>query len=149
VLSIRFEGAAHAAPAPGVTEALASDSLEAIVLCPSNPYLSVDPILAVPSLRRSLEKRRVPLVVVSPLIGGKAVKGPTAKIMGELGISITPQSIFSHYLGLADALIIDSSDIDAASQIPIPVFHTITLLQSLADRSRLGEFVLDCVRRLN
>lgn len=148
VLSIRFEGAANATPAPGVMEALASDSLEAIVLCPSNPYLSVDPILAVPSLRRALAERRVPLIAVSPLIAGRAVKGPTAKIMGELGISVTPQSIFAHYRGLADALIIDSCDVDAASQIPIPLFHTATLMQSLADRLRLGEFVLDCVRGL-
>ena len=110
VLSIRFEGAGQAAPAPGVTETLAADSLEAIVICPSNPYLSVDPILAIPPLRRALEKRRVPLVVVSPLIAGKAVKGPTAKIMGELAIAVTPQSIFAHYRSLADVLVVDGSD---------------------------------------
>jgi LPPG:FO 2-phospho-L-lactate transferase len=148
VLSVRFEGAADSAPAPGVIEALAADSLEAIVACPSNPYLSVDPILAVPSLRTALERRRVPLIVVSPLIAGKAVKGPTAKIMGELGISVTPRSIFAHYRGLADALVVDSCDADAASQIPIPIFHTSTLMQSLEDRLRLGRFVLDCVGRV-
>jgi LPPG:FO 2-phospho-L-lactate transferase len=147
-LSIRFEGAAVASPAPGVVEALSSPALEAIVLCPSNPYLSVDPLLAVPRLRESLENRTAPLIAVSPLIGGQAVKGPTAKIMQELGIPMTAISIYEHYRGLLDAIVVDSVDAQAAAQLPIPVFSTATLMRSLDDRVRLARFVLDCVRSL-
>ena len=147
-LSIRFVGAAGALPAPGVVSALSSPTLEAIVLCPSNPYLSIDPLLAVVQLRESLENRAAPLIAVSPLIGGRAVKGPTAKIMQELGIPMTPTSIYEHYRGLIDAIVVDSGDADAANQIPIPVFSTATLMSSLDDRLRLARFVLDCARSL-
>jgi LPPG:FO 2-phospho-L-lactate transferase len=147
-LSIRFAGAADALPASGVVSALASPTLEAIVLCPSNPYLSIDPLLAVVKLRESLENRAAPLIAVSPLIGGRAVKGPTAKIMQELGIPMTSTSIYEHYRGLIDAIVVDSGDADAANQIPIPVFSTATLMISLDDRLRLARFVLDCARSL-
>ena len=141
VRSIRYEGAAAALPAPGVIDALAGDRVEGIVICPSNPYLSIDPILAVPALRAALQARRVPSLVVSPLIGGSAVKGPTAKIMSELGIASSPQAIFEHYRGLADALVIDASDVHAASRVPVPVFATNTLMSSLGDREALARFV--------
>ena len=146
--TIRFVGATDAAPAPGVIAALASPRLEAIVLCPSNPYLSIDPLLAIPGLRKSLESRAAPLIAVSPLIGGAAVKGPTAKIMQELGIPMTPVSIFEHYRGLIDALVVDSVDADAAARLPIPTFSTATLMTTLDDRLRLARFVLDCARTL-
>jgi len=146
--TIRFVGATDAAPAPGVIAALASPGLEAIVLCPSNPYLSIDPLLAIPGLRKSLESRAAPLIAVSPLIGGAAVKGPTAKIMQELGIPMTPVSIFEHYRGLIDALVVDSVDADAAARLPIPTFSTATLMTTLDDRLRLARFVLDCARTL-
>jgi LPPG:FO 2-phospho-L-lactate transferase len=147
-LSVRFVGAANALPACGVIAALSSPALEAIVLCPSNPYLSIDPLLAVVKLREALENRAAPLIAVSPLIGGRAVKGPTAKIMDELGIPMTPTSIYEHYHGLLDAIVVDSGDADAAQQIPIPVFSTATLMSSLDDRLRLARFVLDCARSL-
>jgi LPPG:FO 2-phospho-L-lactate transferase len=147
-LSIRFVGAATASPAPGVTAALSAPELAAIVLCPSNPYLSIDPLLAIQRLRQCLEKRVAPLIAVSPLIGGQAVKGPTAKIMQELGIPMTPMAIYEHYRGLLDAIVVDSVDADAAKQVPIPVFSTATLMTSLDDRLRLARFVLDCARSL-
>ena len=147
-LAIRFVGAAHASPAPGVLAALSAPGLEAIILCPSNPYLSIDPLLAVTRLRASLEKRLAPLIAVSPLIGGRAVKGPTAKIMQELGIPMTPTSIYEHYRGLLDAIVVDSADAHAAAEIPIPVFSTATLMSSLEDRLRLARFALDCARSL-
>jgi LPPG:FO 2-phospho-L-lactate transferase len=146
--SIRFVGAADAAPAPGVIAALSSPELQAIVLCPSNPYLSIDPVLAIGDLRQALEKRAAPLIAVSPLIGGAAVKGPTAKIMQELGIPMTPVSIFEHYRGVIDALVVDSVDADAAGRLPIPTFSTATLMTTLDDRLRLARFVLDCARTL-
>ena len=76
------------------------------------------------------------------------MKGPTAKIMDELGIPMTPTSIYEHYHGLIDAIVVDTDDADAAQQIPIPVFSTATLMSSLDDRLRLARFVLDCARSL-
>jgi LPPG:FO 2-phospho-L-lactate transferase len=146
--AVRFVGAADALPAPGVLDALSSPGLEAIILCPSNPYLSIDPLLSLAGLREALTKRAAPLIAVSPLIGGRAVKGPTAKIMQELGIPMTPSAIYEHYRGLLDAMVVDSSDAGAAHQIPIPVFATATLMSSLEDRIRLAQFVLDRARSL-
>ena len=149
VRKIRFAGAAEAAPAPGVHAALTAEALDAIVLCPSNPYLSIDPLLATPGLQALLRQRRVPLIAVSPLIGGTAVKGPTAKIMSELGIESSAQAIAAHYHGLIDGLVIDLADAAAARSIPIPVFTTATLMKTLADRMRLAHFVLQCARELS
>jgi LPPG:FO 2-phospho-L-lactate transferase len=148
VHAIRFTGAAEATPAPGVRAALSADGLEAIVLCPSNPYLSIDPLLAIPQLRAALEQRRVPLIAVSPLIGGTAVKGPTARIMRELGIESSAQAIAAHYRGLIDGLVIDTADAAAATRIALPVFTTPTLMKTLEDRVRLAGFVLGCARQL-
>jgi LPPG:FO 2-phospho-L-lactate transferase len=147
-LSIRFVGADTALPAPGVVAALSSPELQAVILCPSNPYLSIDPLLAIAKLRQSLKNRAAPLVALSPLIGGRAVKGPTAKIMQELGIPMTPASIYEHYQGLIDALVVDDADAAAANQLPVPVFSTATLMSSLDDRLRLARFVLDCALSL-
>ncbi len=145
---IRFAGAAGAAAAPGILEALSAGDLEAIVLCPSNPYLSVDPLLAVADLRAALMQRRVPVIAVSPLIGGTAVKGPTAKIMHELGIETSAAAIAAHYAGIIDALIIDPVDAAEAAHIPLPVFTLSTLMQGLDDRIRLARFVLQCAQTL-
>jgi LPPG:FO 2-phospho-L-lactate transferase len=148
VHAIRFHGAAAAATTPEVRAALDADSLEAIVLCPSNPYLSIDPLLAIPDLRSALLRRRVPLIAVSPLIGGTAVKGPTAKIMAELGIESSAQAIAAHYHGLIDGLVVDTADSTAASRLPIPAFSTPTLMRTLEDRIRLARFVLARAREL-
>src|SRR5690606_14250533 len=108
VTSIAFEGAETARPAPGVVAALAA--AEFILIAPSNPYLSIDPILSVPDIRAALTESRAPVVAVSPLIGGKAVKGPTAKLMTELKISVDNAAIAAHYEGLIDGLLINSGD---------------------------------------
>jgi LPPG:FO 2-phospho-L-lactate transferase len=138
VTAIRFDGAKQARPAPGIAELIAGQSLRAIVICPSNPYLSVDPILAVPDIRRAFAARTTPVVAVSPIIGGHAVKGPTAKIMTELGIAITNQAIAAHYRGLIDGLVIDESDADDRTQINVPVLATRTIMNDMADRERLA-----------
>jgi len=104
--------------------------------------LSVDPILAVPGLRLALAKQSAPVVAVSPIIGGQAVKGPTAKMMSELGIAVTTQSIAAHYEGLIDGLLIDSTDTADAASVDLPVIATNTLMRSLADRERLAHDVL-------
>lgn len=142
VRAIRFSGAAEATPAPGLLDLIAGPSLRAIVICPSNPYLSVDPVLAVPGVATALATARAPVIAVSPLIGGQAVKGPTAKIMNELGLTVTNQSIAAHYRGLIDALVIDTADAADSEHIDVPVLVTRTMMRDLPDRERLAGGVL-------
>ena len=138
VLSVRFEGAPQVLPAPGILDLLTATALRAIVICPSNPYLSVDPILAVPGLRQALAAAPAPIVAVSPIIGGQAVKGPTAKIMTELGIAVTNPSIAAHYRSLIDGLVIDEADAADGSRLDLPVLTTRTVMRSVADPERLA-----------
>ena len=123
--------------------ALADPDLEAVVICPSNPYLSVDPILAVPGLRSALAACPAPVVAVSPLVGGRAVKGPTAKIMGELGIAATAQSICAHYQGLLDGFVLDVEDAETADSIGLPTPTAQTVMTTLEDQQRQAPPVLD------
>ncbi|MDB5653640.1 MAG: cofD [Tardiphaga sp.] len=138
---ISFEGARHARLNPRVTAALASPDLGAIVICPSNPYLSIDPILAVPGLRDAMSGH-APVVAVSPIIGGHAIKGPTAKIMRELNIDTTQASIARHYAGLIDGLLIDAGDAADLSGGDIRVHAVPTLMTDLASRIALARETL-------
>lgn len=133
VRAVEFRGAEQAHAAPGVVRAIAS--AEAIVIAPSNPYLSVDPILAVTEIGAALRAARAPIVAVSPLVGGKAVKGPTAKLMQELGVEVTNAAIAAHYHGIIGGLLIDEAD-DAP--IGVVVRRERTLMQSLEDRVRVA-----------
>lgn len=107
---IWFDGAQAARPAPAALAALARPDLKAVLVCPSNPYLSIDPILALPGIAAALKALKVPRVAVCPIVGGAAIKGPTAKLMRELGIEPDPVSIARHYAGLIDGLLIDRRD---------------------------------------
>jgi LPPG:FO 2-phospho-L-lactate transferase len=115
VRSIRYDGAPDARLNPALAT-LGAD-LSAIVICPSNPYLSVDPILAVPGHRAWLRAQGCPIVAVSPIVGGAAIKGPAAKIMAELGVPASVVGIARHYAGLVDGLVIDIADASLASEI--------------------------------
>jgi LPPG:FO 2-phospho-L-lactate transferase len=148
VQEIQFEGAANARLTKEVAAALKSDQLDAVVICPSNPYLSVDPILAVRELRDFLKLRRVPVVAVSPLIGGKAVKGPTSKIMDELKIEPTSESVALHYSGLIDGLVIDHTDLKNAHAIEMKVHPASTLMIDLDARIGLAKEVLGFASRI-
>ena len=117
VRSIYFENAEKASPAPAFAEILESDSIDAFVICPSNPYLSIDPILSVPGVREGLQNNKAPVIAVSPIVSGDSLKGPTSKIMSELGIECSATQIARHYTNLIDTLIIDSRD--EALQKPI------------------------------
>jgi len=139
VRRVSFAGAQTARPGPGVLDAIAG--AQAILVAPSNPWLSVDPILAVPGLRDALAAATAPVVAVSPLIAGRAVKGPTAKLMAELGLPLTPASIADHYAGLIDGLLIDAGD--DAEGVSIPVARTATLMRSLEDRRRVARAAVD------
>lgn len=134
---IRFSGGDKARAAPGVLQAI--EAARTILIAPSNPYLSVDPILTVPEVREALRQARAPVVAVSPLIGGKAVKGPTAKIMGELGIKTTNDAIVAHYADFLDGIVVDGADrLDA----DMAVFRTSTLMKDADDRARVAAAAL-------
>ena len=138
VLVIRFDGADNARASAQVRQALEAPGLSAIVICPSNPYLSVDPILATPNIRELVEAATAPVVAVSPIIGGAAIKGPTTKIMRELGVPATSKAIAQHYRGLIDGLVIDETDAAERDLPGIAVKVTRTLMQNDADRDRLA-----------
>lgn len=134
VSGFRFAGIEAARPAPGVIEALTS--AEAIILCPSNPYVSLDPILSVPGLRAAIPA--VPVIAVSPIIGGQAVKGPAARLMADLGAEVSPRGIARHFAGLLTGMVIDQADADLAPRMGLPVRVTRSLMRSDADRRSLA-----------
>jgi LPPG:FO 2-phospho-L-lactate transferase len=141
--AVRFEGADAARPAPGVLEAIAAAEL--LLFAPSNPYVSIGPILAVQEIRRALEQRSVPLVAVSPLIGGTAVKGPGDAMLRRLAGSTTPAHVASCYPGLLDALVIDEADAagaDTLADLGVRPVVTRTLMSDAAARARLVDAVL-------
>lgn len=138
VTGMGYAGAQNARPAPAIAAALADPALEAVVLCPSNPYLSIAPILAVPGIREMLAATAAPVIAVSPLIGGKAVKGPTAKIMTELGIPVSPAAVADYYGNLIDGFILDQRDAALASGLKPKVKLADTLMNTLEDRERLA-----------
>jgi LPPG:FO 2-phospho-L-lactate transferase len=151
VTGLGFVGALTARPAPGMVEALDAPVLEAIVLCPSNPLISVGPILAVGELRAALERARAPIVAVSPLVGGRALKGPAAKMMTELGLGSDALAIARFYIGLIDGLVIDRADADQAVPIEalgIRALVAPTVMTSFEDRVALAAAALDFARTL-
>jgi len=137
--AVRFAG--EAAPAPGVLEALAA--ADAILVAPSNPYVSIWPILAVQGIRGALAARRVPCVAVSPLVGGRAVKGPADRMLARMAGGTTPAHVASCYEGLIDALVVDESD--PAGELAVRRVVTRTLMTDLAASRRLAESVLEAV----
>lgn len=151
VAGFRFEGAKDARPAPGLREALAQPGLEAVVICPSNPFISIDPILSVPGLRDAIAASAAPVVAVSPIVGGRAIKGPTAKMMRELGLETDAAAVARHYRGLIDGFILDqrdAADADRVRALGIDAAVTNTVMTSLEDRKALARFALDVARRL-
>jgi LPPG:FO 2-phospho-L-lactate transferase len=133
---VRFEG--DAAPAPGVLEAI--EAADAILIAPSNPYVSIWPILAVAPIRAALESRRAPAVAVSPLIGGRAVKGPADRMLARMAGGTTPEHVASCYEGLIDALVVDEAD--PAGPLAVRRVGTHTLMTDLAASRRLAETAL-------
>jgi LPPG:FO 2-phospho-L-lactate transferase len=139
--AVRFEGAETARPAPGVLEAI--DAAELLLLAPSNPFVSIGPILAVAEIRAALERRRVPAVAVSPLIGGRAVKGPADRMLARLAGGTTPAHVARCYAGLVDTLVVDEADADALADLDIRPVVTRTLMRDEDARRRLMESVLE------
>jgi len=141
VMELAYDGAASARPQADFMAALVDPRLRAVVICPSNPYLSVDPILALPGVREALASCAAPVVAVSPIIGGRAVKGPTAKMMTELGLQPTAVAVAQHYAGLIDLYVVDHGD--AAVSLPgVQTVKSAILMSTLADREALAGAVL-------
>jgi LPPG:FO 2-phospho-L-lactate transferase len=142
--AVRFEGEDAARPAPGVLEAI--EAADLILLAPSNPYVSVGPILAVGELRNALAERKAPSVAVSPLIGGHAVKGPADRMLQRLAGGTSPRHVASCYPGLIDALVVDeadAADLDGLGDVRLIV--TRTLMRDAEARRRLAEAALGAV----
>jgi LPPG:FO 2-phospho-L-lactate transferase len=142
VHEITFAGAKTAHPHPDFLAALADQNLRMVVICPSNPFISIDPILSLPAMREALRACPAPVVAVSPIIGGKAVKGPTAKMMAELGLPVGAAAVARHYSDLLDHYVIDEADIAATESLDLPFTATHTLMETLADRDALARVVL-------
>lgn len=136
--AIRFKGALDAHPAPGVEAAIGR--ADVIFIAPSNPWLSIDPLLAIPDLREALQEARAPVVVISPLVGGKSVKGPTSKLMDELNLAPDNHSIAAHYVGIASAMVHDPSDCSPAG---MPCLAVPTLMTTLESKRSLAKAALD------
>jgi LPPG:FO 2-phospho-L-lactate transferase len=142
IREIAFAGAEAARPQPEFVAALGDPDLRLVVICPSNPFISIDPILAVPGVKDALRRCAAPVVAVSPIIGGRAVKGPTAKLMAELGLPVDTAAVAHHYGDLLDYYVIDEADIDAAADLRVPWTAARTLMETLANREALARAVL-------
>lgn len=141
---IRFVGAETASPAPGVLEAL--ESAERIILAPSNPYISIGAILAVPGIREALEKAKCPVIAVSPIVGGKAIKGPAARLLEQFGQPVSPVGVARVYQGLVSHMVIDNADRELAGQLEdmgIVCGVTDTMMDSFPRKEALVRFVLE------
>lgn len=146
VTGFRFDGQDRARPLPAMMDLLADPALGLIVICPSNPFVSVDPILGLPGLRDAISAAAAPLVAVSPIVGGKALKGPAAKMLGELGLPVGAESVAAHYAGLVDLFVLDESDVTLAPVIEdsgMQVATAPTIMRTLEDREQLARKILE------
>ena len=141
VIDFDFDGIEKSTPNPVVMSWL--DECDGIIICPSNPYVSVDTILSVPKYRDAFQSK--PVIAVSPIVGGLAIKGPAAKMMTELGVPPTPIAVAKHYGSLLSGFVLDQTDHEQAKDIPIPSIVTQTIMLTLQDRIELAE---QCVRFL-
>lgn len=143
VSQLQFQGAGAAKAHPGFLAALADPALQAVVICPSNPFISVEPILAIPGVRQALIACKAPIIAVSPIIAGRAVKGPTAKMMTELGLDPTAGTVAQRYTDLLDGYVIDHADMSEVVSIDARVTLAQTLMTTLEDREALARIVMD------
>ena len=148
VRELAFDGAALARPHPDLLAALADERLRAVIICPSNPFISVEPILAVPGIREALSACVAPVIAVSPIIGGRAVKGPTAKMMTELGMIPSAAAVAKRYGDLLDGYVMDVGDAEEAPRITPKVTLAPTLMTNLEEREQLARVVLEAADAL-
>jgi LPPG:FO 2-phospho-L-lactate transferase len=139
VRQLAFAGVADARPQRDVMAALGGGKVRAVVICPSNPFISIEPILSVPGLRAAIENCGAPVVAVSPIVGGRAVKGPTAKMMQELGLTVSSATVAGRYGDLLDGYVVDAAD---SGDIRTRLHVAPTLMTTLEDREALARTVL-------
>ena len=143
VHELLFQGAGAARAHPACLAALTDPSLQAIVICPSNPFISVEPILAIPGVRQAMIDSPAPIIAVSPIIAGQAVKGPTAKMMKELGLDPSAGTVAHRYHDLLDGYVIDHADMSEVVSIDARVTLAQTMMRTLEDREALARTVLE------
>jgi LPPG:FO 2-phospho-L-lactate transferase len=139
VKGFEFDGIENAEPAPGVLEAIKDADL--IVFCPSNPWVSIDPILKLKGVRQALKNKFV--TAISPIIQGKTIKGPAAKMYQDLGIEPSALSVFDHYGDILDTFVIDDLDANLAEKITAPVLVTNTIMKNRQDRIDLARKIIE------
>jgi LPPG:FO 2-phospho-L-lactate transferase len=143
--AVKFAGVEQARPQPVLLEALRAQP-RGVVICPSNPFISIEPILAVPGLRDAIAASGAPVVAVSPIIAGQAVKGPTARMFEALGVTPSAAAVAARYGDLLDGYVMEHGD-DAAGISPL-VFHAATMMRDLADKTALARQVLTAIEAL-
>jgi LPPG:FO 2-phospho-L-lactate transferase len=145
VTGIRYTAASQSAGA-GVLESLCAPDLGAIIIAPSNPYLSIAPMLAVPGIHKALIEAKAPIIAVTPIIGGSAVKGPTVKIMKELQLASSALTVANYYSTFIDGFVLDKNDTDLLAEIPVSTVAIDTLMTTVADRQRVASETLAFAR---
>lgn len=151
VTGFHFEGSEAALPNPKITEFIQAGPVDAVVVCPSNPFISIDPILNVPGMRDVLVASGAPVIAVSPIVGGEAVKGPTAKMMTELGLAQSAITAADYFREFIDGFVLDTADVsdeDEISALGLRVVVANTFMQSLEDRVTLAQDVLSFAQTL-
>jgi LPPG:FO 2-phospho-L-lactate transferase len=148
VREIAFEGAEEARPHPELLAALRDERLRAAIICPSNPFISVEPILAAAGMREALSSCAAPVIAVSPIIGGRAVKGPTAKMMAELGMTPSAAAAAERYGDLIDGYVMDIADAAETAHVAAKVTLASTLMTNLKEREELARVVLEAADAL-
>jgi LPPG:FO 2-phospho-L-lactate transferase len=149
VRSIRFDKIETARPAPGIAEAILQ--AEAIIICPSNPLISIGPIFAVPGIIDLLKETKAPILAISPIVGGASLKGPSDRMMADLGMDVSAQQVSRIYAGLIDAYIIDQMDVAAKpviEQAGLRVFVTDTVMQNADKKLELAKFTLSVIDQM-
>ena len=147
LIDLSFVGAAAARMSEAVY--LALEAADAVIFCPSNPYLSIDPILSVPGIRQTLRRLAVPKVAVSPIVSGRAIKGPAAKIMQELGLMISPLTVVDRYDDVLTGFVLDQTDHEIVDAVQVPTLITDTMMTDLASKTQLAEQILAFVQELS
>jgi LPPG:FO 2-phospho-L-lactate transferase len=145
VTGFQFKGLEQALPQPEMMALLAGQDLGAVVICPSNPFVSVDPVLSLRGVREALADSVAPVIAVSPIVAGLAIKGPAAKMMAELGMPVSALAVARHYRGLVDCFVLDAADATLAPEIEelgMEVLVTNTVMRSLEDRRSLAGDIL-------
>jgi LPPG:FO 2-phospho-L-lactate transferase len=148
VRELAFAGRDDARPHPDLLTALRDERLRAVIICPSNPFISVEPILTVPGMREALFACAAPVVAVSPIIGGRAIKGPTAKMMEELGMIPSAAAVAKRYGDLIDGYVMDAGDAEEAAHVAAKVTLAPTLMTTLAEKEQMARIVLEAADAL-